>query len=187
MAGITSELITGQIDMMETARGEMEGISPEELARRVAVLKRFRTLLTQQRDRFRSYLEVLDTQKDIIEKGEPDELLAHVELEEKIVADIFSIQKVIDPLEEMYQAALSGFAPSRTGPTHSSDDVPGLKAALEDLKKEAVLRSTRNKELLSQRMVELRAEIKSLRSNPYAASARRSAFSGAASLVDISG
>jgi hypothetical protein len=198
MAGTTGELVTPYIrgglgKSINTAQAvppESGTISPEELAQRVAILKRFRTLLTQQRDRFRSYLEVLDKQKDIIEKGEPEDLLAHVELEEKIVADIFSIQKVIDPLEEMYHAALSGFDPSRTAardPSPASDDVPDLKAALEDLKNEAVIRSTRNKELLSQRMVELRAEIKSLRSNPYAA--RRSAFSdaGTASLVDISG
>jgi hypothetical protein len=51
-----------------------------------------------------------------------------------------------------------------------------------------VIRSTRNKELLSKRMVELRSEIKTLRNNPYAAS-RHSSFSGGntASLVDISG
>jgi hypothetical protein len=197
MAGMTGELVTAQvrealdgpINIEEAAPADNGTIGPEELARRVAILKRFRNLLTQQRDRFRSYLEALDKQKDIIEKGDPDELLVHVELEEKIVADIFSIQKVIDPLEEMYQTALSGFDPFRTAgkaPFYSSDDVPGLKAALEDLKHEAVIRSTRNKELLSRRMVELRAEIKSLRSNPYAA--RRSIFSGAgtASLVDIS-
>jgi hypothetical protein len=198
MAVMTDELVTAQVreifggpvNTEEVVPAGGGTIGPEELAQRVAVLKRFRTLLTQQRDRFRSYLEALDKQKDIIEKGEPDELLAHVELEEKIVADIFSIQKVIDPLEEMYQAALFGFDPFRTAGKdsfHGSDDVPGLKAALEDLKNEAVIRSARNKELLSQRMVELRAEIKSLRSNPYAA--RRSIFSGAgtASLVDISG
>jgi hypothetical protein len=170
-------------------------LSPEELAQRVAVLRRFRTLLAQQRDRFRSYLEVLDKQKDIIEKGDPDELIAHVELEEKIVADIFSIQKVIDPLEDMYQAALSGFEPLRVphpGPrtgAGESDDVRSLKTALEDLKNEAVLRSTRNKELLSRRMAELRSEIKSLRNNPYASRGRGAGFSGqeTASLVDISG
>jgi hypothetical protein len=195
--GITEEVAAarfrgafdGSAATVETALEENGSPGPEELARRVTVLKRFRTLLSQQRDRFRAYLEVLDRQKDIIEKGEPEELLAHVELEEKIVTDIFSIQKVIDPLEEMYQAALSGFEPSRAAgkPSPSSDDVPGLKAALEDLKNEAVIRSTRNKEILSRRMVELRAEIKSLRDNPYAA--RRSSFSGAgtASLVDIEG
>ncbi|MDR1100460.1 MAG: flagellar biosynthesis protein FlgN [Treponema sp.] len=175
-----------------SAANTLMDIDPEELRQRVAVLKRFRTLLSQQRDRFRAYLAVLDKQKDIIEDGSPEELLAHVDLEEKIVADIFSIQKVINPLEDMYHASLSGFDRSRDfgrAVNQSADDVPGLKSALEDLKKEAVLRSTRNKELLSRRMAELRAEIKTLRSNPYAASAKRSSFSeiGAASLVDING
>jgi hypothetical protein len=170
------------------------GISPGELARRVAILRRFRTLLQEQRDRFRSYLEVLDKQQDIIETGSAEDLLFQVELEEQIVADIFSIQKVIDPLEEMYHAVISGAglpAGGRPLPPapESADDVPDLKAALEDLKNEAVIRSTRNKELLSRRMVELRTEIKALRDNPYAAGARRSAFSSAntASLVDIEG
>jgi hypothetical protein len=164
-------------------------ISPEELAQRVAVLKRFKTLLAQQRDRFRSYLEVLDKQKDIIETGSADELLAHVELEEKIVADIFSIQKVINPLEDMYQAAISIYGNSRGKPGEDTSDVPTLKSALEDLKNEAVIRSTRNKEILSKRMVELRTEIKTLRNNPYAAAGRRSMYSdsGKASLVDIKG
>jgi hypothetical protein len=170
------------------------GISPGELAQRVAILRRFRTLLQEQRDRFHSYLAVLDKQQDIIETGSAEDLLAHVELEERIVADIFSIQKVIDPLEDMYHAVISGAGlpagarPSLPAP-ESADDVPDLKAALKDLKNEAVIRSTRNKELLSKRMVELRSEITALRNNPYAASARRSVFSSAntASLVDIEG
>jgi cell division protein FtsB len=186
--------MTGIIDKETSAEAFVSAavIGPEELRQRVAVLKRFRTLLSQQRDRFRAYLEELDKQKDIIEEGSPEELLAHVELEEKIVADIFSIQKVINPLEDMYHASFSGFAPSRDfgkAVNQHAGDVPDLKSALEDLKKEAVLRSTRNKELLSRRMAELRSEIKTLRSNPYAASAKRSSFSGiaAASLVDIDG
>jgi hypothetical protein len=157
-------------------------ISPEELDQRVLVLRRFRKLLQDQRDRFSSYLEVLDRQKDVIETGTAEDLLAHVELEEKIVADIFSIQKVIDPLEDMYRSIrVESVQQGR------QDDVPRLKAALEDLKNEAVIRSSRNRELLSRRMLELRNEIKSLRSNPYAA--QKSAFPDAhtASLVDIKG
>jgi hypothetical protein len=169
---------------------ESADISPQELAQRVAILRRFKILLTQQRDRFRSYLEMLDKQQEIIETGSTDALLAHVELEEKIVADIFSIQKVIDPLEDMYHAVVSGFNPVRAAQAAQADDeVPSLKAALEELKSEAVLRSSRNKELLSRRMVELRHEIKSLRNNPYAAGSRRSAYGagGTASLIDIQG
>ena len=79
----------------------MANISPAELKKRVDVLKRFKELLKAQRDRFHTYLDTLDRQKDVIEQGSAEDLLKHVELEEKIVADIFSMQKVIDPLELM--------------------------------------------------------------------------------------
>ncbi|MDR1211976.1 MAG: flagellar biosynthesis protein FlgN [Spirochaetaceae bacterium] len=156
----------------------MVAIPSDEVSRRVAVLKRFRELLVKQRDRFRDYVAALDKQKDVIEKGSAEELIAHVEFEERIVADIFSIQKVIDPLEDMYRLSFP----------EKEAEVPHLKAALEELKTEAVVRSERNKELLSRRMAEIRSEIKNLKANPYAAS-RRSAYtvSGTASLVDIKG
>jgi len=170
-------------DDVKTAAA-VSGIDSAELAQRVAVLKRFKTLLTQQRDRFRSYLDLLEKQQNVIESGSAEDLLTYVEIEEKIVADIFSIQKVIDPLEEMYYAATAGQNQGK-----ASSEVPSLKASLEKLKSEAVIRSTKNKELLSKRMLELRTEIKSLRNNPYAASGRRTNFSdtNTASLVDITG
>ncbi|MDR0450299.1 MAG: flagellar biosynthesis protein FlgN, partial [Treponema sp.] len=61
-----------------------------------------------------------------------------------------------------------------------------LKAALEELKNEAVVRSGRNRDLLSRRMEDIRSEIKTLRGNPYLKSAR-SAFAPPPTLVDISG
>jgi hypothetical protein len=155
-------------------------ISGEELGQRIAILRRFRALLTEQRDRFRSYLETLDRQQQVIETGTPEELVAHVELEEKIVADIFSIQKVIDPLDEMYRAVYAGAAPPGNA---AGDEVSGLKSVLEELKKEAVIRSGRNRELLSRRMEAIRSEIKALRGNPYLQASR----SAPPTLVDISG
>ena len=169
---------------------ENDGIDSAELAQRVAILRRFKTLLSQQRDRFRNYLDLLDKQQSVIEAGSAEDLLKYVEIEEKVVADIFSIQKVIDPLEEMYNTVISGQSPQKTPvKADNQDEVPSLKASLEKLKSEAVIRSTKNKELLSKRMLELRTEIKALRNNPYAASSRRSGFGGAntASLVDIQG
>jgi chromosome segregation ATPase len=160
--------------------GAQAELAPAEVVRRVAVLKRFRELLTQQRDRFRAYLEVLDKQKDMIESGNAEVLLSHVEMEEQIVADIFSIQKVIDPLEDMYHAVCSE-------KDAGNGDVPSLKAALEELKTEAAARSERNKDLLSKRMAEIRQEIKALRGNPYAARPSVYASEGSASLVDLKG
>jgi len=169
-------------------------ISATELSQRVAVIKRFKELLQTQRDRFNTYLEALDKQKDVIQRGTTDDLLRHVELEEKIVADIFSIQKVIDPLEEMYQSvkvqspAKSGSRPVEklsSDKMSGEEEVVSLKEALDGLKAEAVVRSERNRELLAKRMAELRSEINSLKSNTYAR--RKSESSGGPSFIDIKG
>ena len=180
---------------MPALPGTKKDISPGELSQRVAVIKRFKELLKAQRDRFRAYLDALDRQKDVIERGTADDLLHHVELEEKIVADIFSIQKVIDPLEKMYHnARLETPAEKKKGsgglkPAEKQDreEVSSLKEALEGLKAEAVLRSGQNRDLLSKRLAELRSEIKSLKSNAYAL--RRPGFgnTGPATLIDIKG
>jgi hypothetical protein len=157
-------------------------LSQEELDQRVAILRRFRALLVEQRDHFRAYLEELDKQKDVIETGSAEQLIAHVELEEKIVADIFAIQKVIDPLDEMYRAAGGP-------PAGKHDEVRGLKSALEGLKKEAAVRSSRNKDILSRRVAEIRVEIESLRANPYHSGGAYAAKNrpAAPALIDITG
>jgi hypothetical protein len=177
--------VTVFIDDVNTTKQANDEIDSGELAQRVAILKRFKTLLTQQRDRFRNYLDLLDKQQDVIETGSAEDLLNYVEIEEKIVADIFSIQKVIDPLEEMYNKVVSKAQPEKA--KTQSDEVPSLKASLEKLQTEAVIRSTKNKELLSKRVLELRSEIKNLRNNPY--SSRRSGFNNTStpSLVDLKG
>jgi hypothetical protein len=154
-------------------------IDADELAQRVALLRRFRELLIRQKEHFQGYVAALEKQQAVIESGSAEELLAHVELEEQIVADIFSLQKVIDPLEDMYQAAI---------PFPPADDVPALKSALENLKNQAATQSAHNRVLLSSRMAEIRAEITSLRNNPFASQARSMyQNSVSASLVDISG
>jgi len=166
-----------------------KGISATELSQRVAILKRFKELLKAQRDRFHTYLTALDKQKDVIQSGTTDDLLRHVELEEKIVADIFSMQKVIDPLEEMYQAVrvekpAKGSQKSVKKET-GEEEVISLKEALDGLKAEAVVRSERNRELLAKRMAELRSEINSLKINSYAR--RKFETSTGPSYIDIKG
>ncbi|MDR2095483.1 MAG: flagellar biosynthesis protein FlgN [Treponema sp.] len=163
------------------------GIAPEELRQRVSVLKRFRELLTAQRERFRRYLEVLDKQKDSIEKGSAEELESRVALEENIIADIFSIQKVINPLEEMYRVfpALSG---QELSPFAGEEaDINGLKSALEILQNEAAVRIERNKKLLSARMVEIQGDMKMFGGLYRKAQSIAYRVSQTATLVDISG
>jgi len=165
-------------------------ISESELAQRVAVIKRFKELLIQQRDRFRSYLAVLDKQQLLIGYGSADEITAHVELEEQIVADIFSIQKVIDPMEVMYNAssAKGSAADNDLGTFITINDVPALKATLEELKTQAVVRSGQNRDLLSRRMEEINSNIQTVKNNPFLSKARFSVYKSAApTTIDILG
>jgi hypothetical protein len=165
------------------ASGELPA---EEVARRVAILKRFRELLQAQRDRFRDYLTVLDTQKDVLEQGETEDILAHVEVEEKLLADIFAIQKVIDPLEAMYRTVYpESAAPRGEEGGAPVSEVESLKTALEGLKAEAVARTSRNKALMVSRIEEIRREIKTLKKNPYINTHSVYSEEGAATMVDI--
>jgi len=191
--------MVGLMAMPTLSGGASREISSSELGQRVAIIRRFKELLKAQRDRFNAYLNALDKQKDVIEQGTTDDLLRHVELEEKIVEDIFSIQKVIDPLEKMYQSIRvenpigSGLntGGSKSGGLKSGErqtgeeEVSSLREALDGLRAEAVIRSGRNRDLLSKRMAELRSEIKSLRSKGYAI--RKFDSGPEPSLVDLKG
>jgi hypothetical protein len=152
-------------------------VSEAEAASRIVLLKRFRTLLLQQKERFESYLAVLDKQKDKIETGSVEELIAHVELEEKIIGDIIAIQKVIEPMRAIVPAAALAASP----------DVKQIASTIETLRVETVTRVTRNKNLLQSRMEAMRTEIKALRVNPFARRPSPFASGDTPSLIDIKG
>ncbi|GAB1432129.1 hypothetical protein MASR2M29_07540 [Spirochaetota bacterium] len=149
----------------------------EELEERVAILKRFRELLVRQRDKFSEYLAVLDRQHSDIESGDVDALVSHVEREQGIVSEIFAVQKVIAPLEDMYRVAYAGTEPE------SIDD---LKTTLSDLKEKVVVKNAENRALLKQRMEMLRKEVMTI-GGPYAK--RKSVYASQAepSALDIEG
>lgn len=159
----------------QAAVAERENV--EVFEQRVAVLRRFRELLAQQRDKFERYLLILDHERSDIESGDVDRLAAHVDLEAQIVSEIFTFQKVIDPLDELYRAAY---------PLAAVEDVSGIKSALVGLRTEVSARNAENRRLLKQRMEMLRAEIAGFR-NPL--SARKSVFASAGDggLLNIEG
>jgi hypothetical protein len=163
----------------------MAAVYDGELERRVSVLRRFRELLLEQRGKFQKYLKVLDHERADIESGDVDRLVAHVELEEQIVSEIFTFQKVIDPLDELYHAAWSASGHAAAGAS-PGEGVLEIKAALGELRAEVARRNVENRVLLKQRMELMRAEIAGFR-NPIGA--RRSVFAGegGGGLVDIRG
>lgn len=81
----------------------MAEISQEELNERIALLKKFRSLLLQQRKKFQEYLTVLEKQETSIESENSEKLLAHTELEQQVVSNIMNLQKVIVPMSELYK------------------------------------------------------------------------------------
>jgi flagellar biosynthesis/type III secretory pathway chaperone len=150
----------------------------DDIGQRVATLRRFRELLLQQREKFRSYLTVLDHERADIESGDVDRLAAHVEIEEALVSEIFTFQKVIDPMEELYRAAY---------PAADEDpELPELKGTLVELKDEVLKRNAENRALLKSRMEMTRSEIAGLR-RPYASRSSVYAAAGEGALVDIQG
>lgn len=150
-------------------------LTKEEVERRVALLKRLKATLAQQREKFQTYLQVLDAEKTSIEKDAVETLKAQVELEEALVVDIHAIQKVIDPLEAVLQHAYQG---------HADDEVADLRLSLDTLRDKVQQKSRENRGLLSRSMEALDREVVRLRPqirsrNPYAAPR------GTSVLVDI--
>ncbi len=84
----------------DAGRGEMDTIE-----KNVAVLKRLRAMLARQREKFDAYLRLLECEGEAIENGDSEKLLAQVEMEKSIIAEIFTLKRVIAPLESLYQAA----------------------------------------------------------------------------------
>ncbi len=148
-----------------------------EVQKRVAMLRRLRELLLDQRGKFENYLRVLDHEKGDIESGDVDRLVAHVEIEEAIVSEIFTFQKAIDPLEELMSAPLAA------GKTDMGE-VASLKDSLQDLKTEVLKRNEENRILLRARMDVIRSQVMALRKplgSRHAVYAERTA----GNLVDI--
>jgi len=146
----------------------------ETIEGNVAVLKRLREMLARQREKLGEYLRLLECEGDSIDRGDAARLLEQVSVEKSLIADIFTLKKVIEPLQSLYQACY---------PTGSENTVPRLQQALETMGTEIMVRNARNRQRLRERMEELRGEITSLRAWPRAASP----FTPAApSLIDIS-
>jgi hypothetical protein len=126
----------------------------------VAILRRLREMLVRQREKFDAYLRLLEQQSDSIAEGDTGKLLAQVEMEQSIIAELGSLRKVIAPLESLYKAAYPG----------TESTVPRLKATLETMGQAIAAHNARNRKMLRVRMEELRQEITTLRTWPRAGS-----------------
>ena len=115
-------------------------ISKEELDERVAILKKFRMLLEQQRKKFQEYLKVLESQENKIAEEDSDSLIAHSELYNKSGAAFYNPKEAL-PVSQI------------------QDDLSKLQS-------QVLAQNEKNRSLLKVRMVQLKKQISDFR-NPY--------------------
>lgn len=140
--------------------GNETNLSQDELNERIAILRRFRTLLEQQRTKFREYLNVLELQESKINMEDADALIAHSELESQIVAGINSLQKVIVPMQELYQHNESSYT------KEDSSSIFNIQSDLQKLQMQVLSQNEKNRTLLKSHLEELKQQMASMR-NPY--------------------
>ena len=137
-------------------------LSKEELDERIAILKRFRKLLEQQRNKFQEYLMVLESQEGRIEMEDGDSIAAHAELENQIVKNLASLQKVIVPMQGMYNAIMPGV------PVADNASVGQLQLDLANLQKQVLAQNERNRNLLQNQMGKIKNQLGNMNlRNPY--------------------
>ncbi|MGI5059255.1 flagellar export chaperone FlgN [Treponema pectinovorum] len=135
-----------------------------EFEERVAILRRFKTLLEQQRNKFREYLLVLEKQQDKIEREDGDSLVAQTELEQQIVSNISCLQKVIEPMQSMYNSVSSKNLVS----TEDKASVQQMQGELASLQQKVLEQNAKNRQLLKNHIEQIKEQLLNLKkSNPY--------------------
>jgi len=142
----------------------MAEITQKELDERIAILHRFRSLLEEQRGKFREYLTVLEKQKDSITEENPESLLAHTELEQQVVKNIANLQKVIVPMSKLYNSGKTASTQLMTGKEDA--DIKKLQNELSDLQDKVLKQNAINRDLLRLHIEQLKAQISGFK-NPY--------------------
>ncbi|MFA6937940.1 MAG: flagellar biosynthesis protein FlgN [Treponema sp.] len=136
-------------------------LSKKELDERVAILRRLRTLLEQQRAKFQEYLSVLENQESKISEEDADSIIAHSELEEQIVSGIGSLQKVIVPMQKLCQTSnAASYNPAECKP------VADIQNDLVKLQAQVLKQNERNQALLRTHITDIKRQIVEFK-NPY--------------------
>lgn len=133
-------------------------LTKKQIDTRVAVLKRLKSLLQEQKQKFCFYLTALEAQQEKIQLDDIDALMQHTKLEENIVSNILSLQKVITPINDMYQTTI--------GHSAQDSDIVNLKSQLENLKTKVLKQNKDNSILLQRHFQEVKKQLMDLH-NPY--------------------
>ena len=138
----------------------MAELTQQELDERVALLRKFRSLLEQQRNKFQEYLNVLEKQQNSITSQNTENLIAHTELEQQVVKNIANLQKVIIPMQKMYNASVPM--------AHTAEDssIVQIQNELNSLQDKVLKQNQINRDLLRTHIETIRTQIQNFK-NPY--------------------
>ncbi|MBR5646541.1 MAG: flagellar export chaperone FlgN [Treponema sp.] len=156
----------------------MMDISKEELDERVALLRKFKSLLEQQRSKFEEYLLVLEKQQDSIASENPEALLAHTELEQQVVKNIANLQKVIVPMKRMYRSA------SVNDSKEESESIAKIQNELSSLQEKVLKQNQINRDLLRVHIDNIKLQINNFK-NPYKNSRSIYSKQSVAQLIEV--
>ena len=138
----------------------MAEITHEELLERVALLRKFKSVLEQQRNKFKEYLSVLEKQQNSIESENPETILAHTELEQQVVKNISNLQKVIVPMSKMYKSL--GVSQNQMP---EIEHIQNIQKDLADLQNKVLVQNQINRDLLRVHINQIKTQIQNF-NNP---------------------
>lgn len=140
----------------------MAELTNEEVEERIAVLKRLRFLLEEQRNKFKEYLTVLEKQQTSIDTEDSEALIKHSELEQQIVKNISNLQKVIVPMNKMYKT----IAKTSNNLDNPDAEISKIQNELADLQQKVLTQNKINRDLLRVHLENIKRQIANF-NNPY--------------------
>jgi len=123
------------------------------ISQRASILRQLKKNLLKQRERLLEYLDVLEHETENLDDGNLEKLTNHVDMERAVIREIRSFQKVIVPLEKLYQAAYPD----------TEEEIPALKRSLSDITQRILRRNRANCNLLKKEMARIESELSRIR------------------------
>lgn len=138
-----------------------------------ALAARLKHMLTQKAEKIASYIRVLEKQKASVSDGKLDMLAAYAWMERNIIKELSLLQKVIEPLQQMYQEVKDIPAADKAKAAADRAEIERLEKTCGQLLNTARQRNGCNRASIGERMAALKKEIESLKipkrkKSPYA-------------------
>ncbi|MFP4442152.1 MAG: hypothetical protein ACLFST_03455 [Spirochaetia bacterium] len=125
----------------------------DKSSRNDAILNRLRKLLSEQQKKFEAYIRCLKLESVSIQEDDAEKLNNQTLIEKEILSEIIRLQRVIEPLEELYSRNIPAGTP----------ELNRLRKAVTEMRSAAASLNLENRNRIRERLSSLRTEISGLR------------------------